>query len=685
MATFSIRRGQRVQIEACEYELLRRMPGNRWQLQNVVTGEWCTFLEQDLLDQFATGALSFTRKTDDNHPFADKLRDSLNRDISAYPPDLVASAQIRVEYLKEVDRQQPIPVSRRTIESLIRLVAHRNNSTRVPSCRTVCRDYRKWLATGRDIRAIIPRHADRGNRLPRVPAEVRAVCDQVIDELYMTLERKRVPEVHLEILRRLNDENRFRAAGDKLPIPSQRMIYREIARKAPTEVMAARYGKRRVEMEFRVSGEGPKTSRALERVLMDHTPADMIVVDDNSMLPLGRPTITTAIDEYTRCPIGFYSGFEPPSCLAVMQCLRHAILPKTYISREFPSIRNPWECYGVPELVVVDNPPEFHSTHFERACAQIGIDIQFAKVLVPWYKGKIERFQGTMNRDLLHGAPGTTFSNILERDDYDPGKHAVVLLSTFREIVHKWIVDVYLQTPHRGIQDLPANRWRRDINGLPPPLPPSASSLDTLLGMTTQRVVFHYGIELEGLRYNSGELGELRRRMGTNPKLELTFDPGDLGHINVLEPYNGSYIRVPALDSSYAARLSLWQHRVIRRYTQQQLAGRTDVIALSQAKAEIRALVDHDFHRKSTRGRKRHARFLFDSTPACTTPTSPDNLQESGKWSTAANIVDIAGDDFFSDDDVLPVFEANLDLPRASGAIAISEADVTRSKEVRTP
>jgi putative transposase len=63
---------------------------------------------------------------------------------------------------------------------------------------------------------------------------------------------------------------------------------------------------------------------------MDHTPSDLIV--DDSMLPLGRPTITTALDEYTRCPLGFYAGFEPPSCLAVMRCLKNAILPKTYRS-----------------------------------------------------------------------------------------------------------------------------------------------------------------------------------------------------------------------------------------------------------------------------------------------------------------------------------------------------------------
>src|SRR5207244_2429495 len=42
--------------------------------------------------------------------------------------------------------------------------------------------------------------------------------------------------------------------------------------------------------------------------------------------------------------------------------------------------------------------------------------------------------------------------------------------------------------------------------------------------------------------------------------------------------------------------------------------ARTDIVALAQAKAEIRALVERDFNRKSTRGRKRHARFLEDHT-----------------------------------------------------------------------
>ncbi|HEV2174153.1 MAG TPA: Mu transposase C-terminal domain-containing protein, partial [Nitrospira sp.] len=598
MSLHALRKGLNVNIGGTKFLIVQKLSDRRWQLQNTTTGEWCIFAADDLLDQFSRDELSFEPEVDKrNASSADKLAAQVVRHLSGYPPELVTLAKNREHYLKEIDRRQPISITVKTMGPLIRWVSERINDPKPPGWRTLSRDYSKWLAAARDIRILVSRHSDRGRCGSQMLPEVKAITDQVIKELYLTPERKRVPEVHLEIVRRLHEANKFRQESGSFPIPSQRTIYRAIANLPRHEVMAARYGKRRAEMEFRVSATGPVTTRALQRVSMDHTPSDIIVVDDNSMLPLGRPTITSALDEHTRCLMGFYAGFEPPSCLSVMRCLRHAILPKTYVQREYPSIKNRWDCYGVPELVVVDNPPEFHSSHFERACLEIGTDIQYAKVLVPWYKGKIERFQGTLNHDLMHGTPGTTFSDILERDDYDPGRHAVVLLSTCREMLHRWIIDVYLQTPHRGITDTPEHRWNNEMNGLPPPLPRSAGELDVVLGMTTQRVAFHYGIELEGLKYNSPELGELRRRMKPGVKVELTFDPGDLGHINVFDSLKGIYFHVPAVNQIYAKGLSLWQHKVIRGYARRQLNRRTDMVALAQAKAEIRALVDRDFNR----------------------------------------------------------------------------------------
>lgn len=159
---------------------------------------------------------------------------------------------------------------------------------------------------------------------------------------------------------------------------------------------------------------------------------------------------------------------------------------------------------------------------------------------------------------------------------------------------------------------------------------------------------------------------------GTRIKVELTFDPGDLGHINVLDSEKGEYFSVPAIHHVYAKGLTLWQHRVIRRFAQRQLNARTDIVALAQAKAEIRALVERDFNRKSMQGRKRHARFLEDHTNKTVAQVSIEAATEQNPVSSESSSilqrapVSIAT---FSDDEVLPVFEANLDLPTAAAQL----------------
>jgi putative transposase len=277
MSLNALRKGTSVLIGSARFLILKKLDLDSWQLENVATGEWSVFTEHDLLDRFANAELVFVNDEakDGNAP--------ADRALAGYPPDLIAAAQNRIQYLKEIDRRQPIALTAKGLESLVNGVADRIRDARPPSWRTLSRDYRKWLASKRDIRAIIPRHGDRGGRGSQMLPEVSAIADAVIEELYMTPERKRVPEVHLEIVRRLADTNNFRPLTDQLPIPSRRTVYREIARRPPFEVIAARYGKRHAEMKFRTSGAGPEAVRALQRVSMDHTPSDLVVVDDNSV------------------------------------------------------------------------------------------------------------------------------------------------------------------------------------------------------------------------------------------------------------------------------------------------------------------------------------------------------------------------------------------------------------------
>jgi len=170
MSLCAFRKGHRVRIGVSEFLILQRLPDRNWQLQNTATGEWCTYAEHDLLDRFANHELSFIPRIVGGG-IANKLADKLTRDISSYPPELVTLAKARLEYLKEIDRRQPIAITQRTIEPLVRSVSEQVGDSKAPGWRTVCRDYRKWLAAGRDIRAVIFRYGDRGKRGARLPSK----------------------------------------------------------------------------------------------------------------------------------------------------------------------------------------------------------------------------------------------------------------------------------------------------------------------------------------------------------------------------------------------------------------------------------------------------------------------------------------------------------------------------------
>src|SRR5205085_8421023 len=95
----------------------------------------------------------------------------------------------------------------------------------------------------------------------------------------------------------------------------------------------------------------PLPTRILERVEIDHTVLDLFLVDEEDRLPIGRPTLTFALDVYSRYPVGCYVGFENPSYRAVQNCLFHAILPKQD-TRELYGTKNEWLAYGLPEMLV---------------------------------------------------------------------------------------------------------------------------------------------------------------------------------------------------------------------------------------------------------------------------------------------------------------------------------------------
>jgi putative transposase len=350
-------------------------------------------------------------------------------------------------------------------------------------------------------------------------------------------------------------------------------------------------------------------------------------VDEDDRLPIGRPTLTLAIDVYSRMPFGIRVGFEPPSYFAVMGCLFHGILPKADV-REMYGTRNCWPVYGLPEKLVCDNGREFVGRDLEDACAQLGIILEPNPPRSPWYKGAIERFIRTHNTGLVHTLPGSTYSNLAARGDYDPAHHACVTLSAFNRLLHVWLLDVYAQDWHEGARGIPAKLWEESLaSGWEPTLHHSAEEVRILLRRTAERTLGRTGIDLESLRYQSPDLARLRSLLPVGARVRVKYDPGDLGGVHVYDSTDGGgWLHVPALDQEYASGLSLWKHRALRRLVLAE-KGEVDIHALAEAKDRVRDTAREEMkNTRRARGRKRAARLLGAGDGRA--PTAPSSARE---------------------------------------------------------
>ena len=308
--------------------------------------------------------------------------------------------------------------------------------------------------------------------------------------------------------------------------------------------------------------------------------------------------------------LGYYLGFEPPSYLSVMACLYHAICPKENV-RERYGTEHDWIAYGLPYALVIDNGKEFIGRDLEDACCLLGITLQQTPVKTPHFKAAVERMFGTLNTGLLHTLPGTTFSNPRQRGDYDSLKQACITLGDLDKMMHIFLVDIYAEDFHRGLQGIPARRWEEITQGgFFPRVPSSAEELRILLGRVAYRTIQPYGIDFHCLRYNCSDLTLLRTRMRrrAEKRVKIKYNPGDLSCIYVYDPDDKQYIQVPALAQEYAHGLSLWKHKVVRNFVLSQ-QDQVDIVALGQAQRKIQAIVEESLHRKKLGTRTKIARW----------------------------------------------------------------------------
>jgi putative transposase len=198
-------------------------------------------------------------------------------------------------------------------------------------------------------------------------------------------------------------------------------------------------------------------------------------------------------------------------------------------------------------------------------------------------------------------------------------------LEAFHNLLHIFLLDIYAQRWHEGIQDIPARRWQQSIqSGLVPTFYHDAEELRILLCASETRTLTRRGIAWETLQYNSSELAYLRQRT-RGDVVRFRYDPDNLGQIYVFDPEIG-WLTVPALHPDYAQGLSLYKHRVIRQLLLADKRDSVDIYALAEARLRLQDLVAQEFAQtRRQRGRKQQARLLKeDGTVAQLGLSSPN-------------------------------------------------------------
>jgi len=608
MIRFSFKKGL-VFIELnTRWQLNRRLVTTKLQFENE-QGEIRALTDAEVLSLWGKGEWVVDENTLGSQ--ADAIYHATPRDLSTFPEKWQKRARLRMHYINAI-KPNEIKYNKQVWDALIQSAAKDINDPKPPSSGTVHTWWRKYRVT-KSVTRLIPKNIAgfqqaRDYRYP--------IFEDVLSQVYLTIQKRKKIEVVRAVNDRIKQINLGKTAQEQIPDVHQATIYRWLRDLQQDIVDTARLGAEIARVKYRTSMNGLKVSAILERIEIDHTLLDVIVIDEVTKVPLKRAWLTLAIDKHSRMVVGFYISFNPPSSYAVLQCLKQMILPKDEWLSRFPDIQGKWPAFGIPSLIAVDNGMDLHSNALQNSCLELGIQILYCPIASGDAKGSVERYFKTMNHGLIHRLPGTVFSNINERGDYPSENLACIDMKTLVHLVTKWIVDIYSVTFHRGIGTTPLLKWMESAEKSLVELPVYPQQLDVITGIPAQRTVFHYGIELDSLHYNSKTLQEIRRREGENLQVQLKYYEDNVGHIHVYDPHAKEYIKVDAVDQDYAANLHREIHRLSRAHASKVFGERHSQNQLSAARQAIEDIVKEAISHKKTDMRKNSTSVLMHDSEA---------------------------------------------------------------------
>lgn len=403
----------------------------------------------------------------------------------------------------------------------------------------------------------------------KLSKETEEILKQGIEEVYKTRQRRKIGKVINFVIKKCRDLG--------IEEPHQNTIRKRIREINEFELTKKRYGTKIARENFDPNyGSFPGADHPLSIVQIDHTPVDLILVDEINRIPIGRPWITVAIDVYSRMIVGYYLSFDSPNFLSVGLCISHSILPKEKWLLNL-GVDGEWPCWGKMKTIHTDNAKEFRSKAMERSCMDYGINIEWRPCGKPYWGGHIERLLGTFAKE-IHDLPGTTFSNTKERKEYKSEKKAALTLKEFEKWLATFIVNVYHKRIHSSLSMSPLEKFEQGIMGTngqsgvglqPRITDESRIKLDFM--PYVERTVQEYGVMIENIHYYSDVIKKWVHKTDlTSGKAKLKkkfifkYDPRDLSCVYFFDPELKDYFQMPYRDLSKPP-ITIWEYRAVKK------------------------------------------------------------------------------------------------------------------------
>lgn len=422
--------------------------------------------------------------------------------------------------------------------------AGRMETSRTPPCaKTLLTWTRAYERSGFSIMALVPQTHRCGGRGQMLPGEL-AAFDALIAE-YASPLRPTIDQIHERATNFYADFNRDRAEQGlpELRPPSRSTVYRAIKRMDPYETYLQRWGVDAANKKFAIIEYGVQVLRPMERVEIDEWDVDLMTWVSNAglldrlttqqiaALEVIRLVICVAIDCATRCVVGLTLS-RSTSSEAAIRTLETVTIDKTAIAVGL-GCRHGWHQGGRPETVAADMGSAFVSDDFKITSAGLLARLINPPGGVAKLRSRIERLFGTFATHFVSRFRGRTFSNPEQRGDYDAEAEASLTDQDLLAALVTYIVDVYHQRPHAGLQgETPADCWDRLVAKYGLPAPVDAMDRRAIFGIELERSISGRGVRVFGADFACDQLRDARKHSHQH-KARLRFDPLDLGWIAV--------------------------------------------------------------------------------------------------------------------------------------------------------